>query len=67
MAILARLTNFCYVKDFGKDLATAFVGISKVPMVKVEIHSFSIYRVSHKKVSIKNFQSELLKVSIHSF
>ena len=26
-----------------------------------------MYRVSHKKVSIKNFYSELLKASIHSF
>ena len=40
MAIVARLTNFCYVSDFGKAIATAFVGISKIPVVKVEIHSF---------------------------
>ena len=55
MAILARLTNFCYGYVFGKVVATAFVGISKISMVKVEIHSFSIYKVSHKKVSVKNF------------
>ena len=40
MAMVARLTNFCYVKDVGKAVATAFVGISKIPIVKVEIHSF---------------------------
>ena len=40
MAIAARLTTFCYAKDFGKAVATTFVGISKIPIVKVEIHSF---------------------------
>ena len=49
MAILVRLKNFCYVSDFGKAVATALVGTSKIPMVKVDIHSFSPYRVSHEK------------------
>ena len=31
------------------------------------IYPYPLYRVSHKKVSIKNFYSELLKASIYSF
>ena len=47
MTIVARLTNFCHVQDFGKAVATAFVAISNIPMVKVEIHCFSIYLFKH--------------------
>ena len=32
-----------------------------------QISKLTNYRVSHKKVSTKNFYSELLKASVHSF
>ena len=41
MPILARFTNFYDFYDFRKAVATAFLGISKIPTVNVEIHSFS--------------------------
>ena len=41
--ILAILTNFCDFHDFRKAVATAFLGISKTPMVNFEIHYFSFY------------------------
>ena len=37
MQILARFTNFCDFYDFWKAVATAFLRISKTPMVNVEI------------------------------
>ena len=46
MPILARFTNFCDFYDFRNTVATAFLGISKVPTVDVEIHSFSFYLFS---------------------
>ena len=49
---------------FGKAVATAFVGISNIPMVKVEIHSFSIYI---KKVSIKTFSRSCSKFQFTVF
>ena len=41
--ILVRFTNFCDFHDFWKAVATAFLGISKIPMVNFEIKSFSFY------------------------
>ena len=43
MPVLARFTNFCDFHDFRKAVATAFVGISKIPMVNFEINSFSFH------------------------
>ena len=40
---MARLRSLCYVKDFAKAVGSVFVGISKMPMVRIEIHSCSIY------------------------
>ena len=35
-----RFTNFCDFYDFRKAVATAFLGIYKIPTINVEIHSF---------------------------
>ena len=43
MPILARITNFCVFHDFRKDVATAFLGISKIPTVNFKIHSFLLF------------------------
>ena len=43
MPVLARFTNFCVFHDFRKAVATAFLGISKIPVANFEIHSFSFY------------------------
>ena len=43
MPILARFTDFCDFYDFRKAVATAFLGISKIPIVNFEIHSFSFH------------------------
>ena len=43
MPNLARLTNCCDFHDFRKAVATAFLGVSKIPTVNFEIHSFSFY------------------------
>ena len=43
MPILARFTNFCDFHDFRKAVATAFLEVSKIPMVHFEIHSFSVH------------------------
>ena len=43
MRILARLTNFLDFHGFRKAVATALLGISKIPMINIEIHSFSFY------------------------
>ena len=40
MPILARFTKFCDFHDFRKAVATAFLGISKIPTVNFEINSF---------------------------
>ena len=37
---IQNFTNFC---DFRKTVATAFLGISKPPMVNFEIHCYSFY------------------------
>ena len=44
MPILARSTKFCYFHDFRKAVATAFLGISKIPRVNFENHSFYLLR-----------------------
>ena len=43
MPVLARFTNFCDFHDFRETVATVFLGILKIPIVKFEIHSFSFY------------------------
>ena len=43
MPVLARFTDFCDFHDFRKAVATAFLGILKIPTVNFEIHSFSFY------------------------
>ena len=43
MLAWAGFTNFCDFYDFRKAVATAFLGISKIPTVNFEIHSFSCY------------------------
>ena len=43
MPILARFMNFCDFYDLRKAIATAFLGISKIPMVKFKIHSFFLF------------------------
>ena len=43
MPILARFTKFCDFHDIRKAVPTAFLGISKIPTVNVEAHSFSFY------------------------
>ena len=43
MPILARITNFCDFHNFRKAVATAFLGISKIPMANFNIHSFLFY------------------------
>ena len=43
MPILARFTNFCDFHVFRKVVETAALGISKIPMVNFEIHSFSLH------------------------
>ena len=46
---LARFTNFC---DFWKTVATAFLRTSKIPVVTVEIHSFSFYLLKNFCLSL---------------
>ena len=59
MQILARFTNLCHFYDFWKAVATAYLRISKIPVVNVEIHSFSFIYLkisvsqSHKSVPRK--------------
>ena len=43
MPILAKFMKFCDFYDFREASATAFLGISKIPVVNFEIHSFSFY------------------------
>ena len=43
MPFLARFTNFCDLHDFRIAEATAFLRISKIPIVNFEINSFSFY------------------------
>ena len=43
MPILARLRISVIFKDFQKAVETSFLGISKIPPVKFEIHSFPCY------------------------
>ena len=43
MLAWARFTNFCDFYDFRKAVATAFLGISKIPTVNFEIHSFLLF------------------------
>ena len=43
MPIMSRFTNFCDFQDFRKAVAIAFLGISKIPTVNFEIHSFSLF------------------------
>ena len=38
-----RFRNLCDFYDFRKAIATAILGIYKIPMTNVEIHSFSFY------------------------
>ena len=40
MLAWAIFTNFCDFYDFRKAVETAFLGISKIPTVNFEIHSF---------------------------
>ena len=40
MPIFVRFTNFCDFYDFRKAVATEFIGIYKILMINVEIHSF---------------------------
>ena len=40
MPILARFMNFCNFHDFQRAIATAFLGISKIPTVNFEITLF---------------------------
>ena len=65
-AILKLKSKFTYLLDSFYLESTN----SKHENVQTGVTSFislKIYRVSHKKASIKNFYSELLKASIHSF
>ena len=43
--------NFCDFYDFRKAVATTFLGISKIPTVNFEIHSFSFYFCQKKLFS----------------
>ena len=43
MPILAKFMNFCDFYDFREASTTAFLRISKIPMVNFQIHSFSFY------------------------
>ena len=54
MQILARFTNFRNFYDFWKAVATAILRISKIPMVNVEIHSFSFYSFKNLSPSVTN-------------
>ena len=55
MAIMARLTIFVKFRILGKpSVATAFVGGSKILMVKVEIYSFSIYLFKKDLLSLSS-------------
>ena len=51
---LARLTNFCDFYDFRKAIATAFLQVSIIPMVKVEIYSFYFYLFKNLSPSVKS-------------
>ena len=44
MPILTRFTNFCDFHDFRKAVATAFLGISKIPTVNFEINSSYLFK-----------------------
>ena len=59
MHILARFTNFCDFYHFWKAVATAFFRISEIPMVNVEIHSFSFYLFKTLGYKIKDFSAML--------
>ena len=59
--------NLLFRNGFGYAWIHQEVG-NKVEFLKSFVQRISdIYRVSQKKVSIKNFYSELLKASVHSF
>ena len=47
MSIFLRFTNFRDFYGFRKPAATAVFGISKIPTVNFEIHSFSCYRLKN--------------------
>ena len=54
MQILARFTNVCDFYDFWKVVANAFLRISKIPMVNVEIHSFFSFVQKFLSPSVTN-------------
>ena len=43
MPILVRFMTFCDFYDLQKAVATAFIGIFKIPMVNFEIHYLSFH------------------------
>ena len=81
MPILARLTNFYDFYDFRKAVATAFLGISKIPIVNVEIHSFLLFvqkclfssdtNLSRKKLNsgykLKDVSAMLLEAALAAY
>ena len=44
MPILARFTNFCDFHEFWMAVATAFLGISKIPVIYFEINSLFVQK-----------------------
>ena len=58
MHILARFTNFCDFYDFWKAVATAFLRISEIPMVNVEIHFFFLL-VQKFRCKLRDFSAML--------